>query len=176
MVTWRAVARSHGSGAIDPTALAACGEGVVFEPGALIFHPENVEIGDDVYVGHYAILKGYYKNRLVVGAGSWIGQLAFLHAAGGLRIGRRVGVGPGVKIITSSHRMPGDPGLPIMDGAIETAAVELGDGCDIGVGAVILPGVAVGAGAQVGAGAVVTRSVEPGAIVAGSPARVIGRR
>lgn len=171
-----AVARSHGSGAIDASSLAACGAGVCFEPGALVFHPENVEIGDGVYVGHYAILKGYYRNRLTVGSGSWIGQLAFLHAAGGLHIGRRVGIGPGAKIITSSHQMPADPSAPIMDGPIETARVILEDGCDIGVGAVILPGVTVGAGAQVGAGAVVTRDVAPGDIVAGSPARVLGSR
>lgn len=161
---------------MDPAQLAACGPGVVIEAGALIFHPENVELGADVYVGHYAILKGYYRNRLVIGDGSWIGQLAFLHAAGGLRLGRRVGVGPGVKVLTSSHRLP--PGLetPIMDGAIEVAPVALEDGCDIGAGAVILPGVTVGAGAQVGAGAVVTRDVAPGAVVAGSPARLLRSR
>lgn len=172
----RSMARSHGTGEIDRSALAACGAGVVLEPGALIFHPENVEIGDDVYVGHHAILKGYYRNTLRIGAGSWIGQQAFLHAAGGLTIGRRVGVGPGVKIITSRHALPADPSVPIMDGALELAEVVLEDGCDIGVGAIILPGVRVGAGAQVGAGAVVTRDVPAGAIVAGVPARVLRQR
>lgn len=148
----------------------------MIEPGALIFHPENVELGDEVYVGHYAILKGYYKNTLRIGARSWIGQGAFLHAAGGLHIGERVGVGPGVKIISSKHRLPADPSLPVMDGALEFAAVTLEDGCDIGIGAIVLPGVRVGRGAQVGAGAVVTRDVEGGAIVAGVPAKVIGTR
>ncbi len=170
------MARSHGSGEIDRAALAACGDGVVFEPGALIFHPENVEIGSDVYVGHYAILKGYYRNTLRIDDGAWIGQQAFLHAAGGLTVGRRVGIGPGVKILTSKHQMPADPDAPIMDGALELAPVVLEDGCDIGIGAVVLPGVRVGRGAQVGAGAVVTRDVAPGAIVAGAPARPIGKR
>ena len=73
---------SHGSGAFDPKDLARLGTGVCFEPGVLVFHPENVEIGDEVYVGHQAILKGYWKNRLVVGDRSWIGQQCFLHAAG----------------------------------------------------------------------------------------------
>src|SRR5687768_10855619 len=63
MVLLPVMARSHGTGAFDPAALAACGQGVVLEPGALIFHPENVEIADDVYIGHYAILKGYYRNK-----------------------------------------------------------------------------------------------------------------
>ncbi len=164
------MARSHGTGEIDRSALRRCGRGVVFEPGALIFHPENVELGDDVYVGHYAILKGYYQNALVIGDGTWIGQQAFLHAAGGLTIGSRVGIGPGVRIITSAHAIPGD-GRPIMDGALELAPVVLEDGCDLGVGAIVLPGVTVGRAAQVGAGAVVTRDVAPGAVVAGVPAR-----
>ena len=111
------MAESHGSGAFSPDSLAACGAGVCIEPGALVFHPENVRLGADVYVGHQAILKGYYRHELVIGDGSWIGQQAFLHAAGGIRIGARVGVGPGARIITSVHELPADAGAPIMDGA-----------------------------------------------------------
>jgi acetyltransferase-like isoleucine patch superfamily enzyme len=169
-----AVARTHGTGVVEVAALAHCGAGVVIEPGALIFHPENVWLGDDVYVGHQAILKGYYINQLRIEDGAWIGQQAFLHAAGGLTIGRRVGIGPGARIITSRHALPA--GLPpegyaIMDGPLELLPVVLEAGCDIGVGAIILPGVTVGRAAQVGAGAVVTGDVPPGAVVAGVPAR-----
>ncbi len=46
----------------------------------------------------------------------------------------------------------------------------------IGYGAIVLSGVTVGRGAVVAAGAVVTRDVPPYAIVAGLPARVVGRR
>ena len=166
------MARSHGTGAFERADLAACGEGTVFEPGVLVFHPENVEIGRDVYVGHYAILKGYYRNRLLIGDRTWIGQMAFLHAAGGLVIGERVGIGPGAKIFTSSHELPLDPAAPIMDGALALAPVALEDGCDVGIGAIVLPGVRIGRGAQIGAGAVVTRDVPPGAIARGVPARV----
>jgi acetyltransferase-like isoleucine patch superfamily enzyme len=148
---------------------------VVLESGVLIFHPENVALDEDVYVGHYAILKGYYRNQLVVGRGSWIGQAAFLHAAGGIHIGADVGVGPHVCILTSTHAEVGRE-LPIMAGPIEAAPVLLDDGCDIGVGSVILPGVTVGKGAQVGAGAVVTADVPAYAVVAGNPARLLRMR
>jgi acetyltransferase-like isoleucine patch superfamily enzyme len=170
------VARSHGTGAFTPDQLARCGTGVVFEAGVLVFHPENVEIGDDVYVGHYAILKGYYRNRLVIGSRSWIGQQCFLHAAGGITIGERVGIGPGAKLLTSTHELPADRGTPIMDGALRFAPIALGDGCDIGVGAIVLPGVTVGRGAQIGAGAVVADDVPAGAVAAGVPARVLRER
>lgn len=168
--------RSHGSGAFRPEELARCGRDVCFEPGVLVFHPENVEIGDEVYVGHQAILKGYHKNKLVVGARSWIGQQCFLHAAGGIRVGERVGIGPGVKILTSAHELPPDRRTPIMDGPLAFAPVVIEDGADLGVGAIVLPGVTIGCGAQVGAGAVVTKDVPAYAVVAGVPARVIGQR
>ncbi len=170
------MARTHGSGAFSPGDLARCGTGVVFEPGVLVFHPENIEIGDDVYVGHQAILKGYYKNRMVIGDRSWIGQQCFLHAGGGIVIGRRVGLGPGCKLLTSTHALPADREVPIMDGEIRFAPIVVEDGADVGVGAIVLPGVRVGRGAQIGAGAVVAEDVPAYAIAAGVPARVLRSR
>jgi len=167
--------RSHGSGRFQPSELAKCGVRVVFEEGVLVFHPERIEIADDVYVGHHAILKGYHRGTLRIGAGSWIGQQCFLHAAGDITIEEDVGVGPAVKILTSTHEEPGRE-QPIMAGKLRFAPVTLELGCDIGVGAIILPGVRVGRGALVGAGAVVTHDVPAYAIVAGVPARVMRSR
>lgn len=141
----------------------------------LVFHPETIEIGDDVYVGHYAILKGYHSGRMSIGDGTWIGQQAFLHAAGGISIGRAVGIGIGVKVLTSAHALD-QPELPILESPLRFAPVSLEDGSDIGVGAVILPGVRVGRGAQVGAGAVVNEDVPDYAVAAGVPARIIRSR
>ena len=166
---------SHGSGRFELTQFAKLGQGIVIEPGVLAFHPENIEIGDDVYIGHYTILKGYHQNKMIIGSGTWIGQQCFLHSAGGLTIGHNVGIGPAVKIITSYHAEEGVH-VPIMHSRIEFAPVVIEDDCDIGIGAIILPGVTIERGAQVGAGAVVTRHVEPYAVVAGVPARILRMR
>lgn len=151
------------------------GKGVLVESTALLFDAHNIELGDDVYISHGAILEGYHNGRIVIGSHSWIGPHCLLHGAGGLLIGETVGIGPRVTILTSAHAET-DGREPIMHGPITKARVVLDDGCDIGAGAVILPGVRVGAGAQVGAGAVVTKNVPDFAVVAGVPAKVLRMR
>jgi len=141
----------------------------------LVFHPENIELGANVYVGHYAILKGYHKNTMRIGDQTWIGQQSFLHSAGGIEIGCRVGIAPGVRIITSYHAEAGRD-VPIVESPIELAPVIIEDDCDLGVGAIVLPGVRIGRGSQVGAGAVVTGDLPPYCVATGVPARVTRER
>jgi len=166
---------SHGSGRFKIAELGKAGENVVLEEGVLIFHPNNVEIGDNVYVGHNTILKAYHENKMIIGSHSWIGQGCFFHSAGGLEVGRAVGIGPCVKIITSQH-IADDKDVPVLFSPIDFAPVVLKDGCDIGVGATILPGVTVGLGAIVGAGAVVVKDVPDCEIWVGNPARFLKAR
>jgi acetyltransferase-like isoleucine patch superfamily enzyme len=147
----------------------------VIEDEVLIFNPAYVHLGDDVYVGHRAVLKGDTRHQLVVGDGSWIGQNCYLHSAGGISIGRDVGLAPGAMILTSSHAET-TSGTPIMHGPLELAAVEVGDGSDVGLGSILLPGTKLGAGVLVGAGAVVKGEFPDFAVVAGVPAQVLRSR
>ena len=57
-----------------------------------------------------------------------------------------------------------------------TRPVRIGPRAFVGSRATILPGVTIGEASVVCAGAVVTRDVEPFDIVAGVPARRVGRR
>lgn len=168
--------RTHGDGEFDLTAFRKLGRDVIFEKGVLVFHPENIEIGDNVYVGHNVYLKGYYKNLMKIGSNTWIGQGCFLHSGGGLTIGNNVGVGPCVKIMTHHHSEPEDYRIPILFCEQEYKEVIIEDDCDIGIGAVILPGVRIGKGCLIGAGAVVTKDIEEYSVVAGVPAKVLRKR
>lgn len=147
----------------------------MIEPHVLVFHPETISLGENVYVGHQTILKGYYKNRMRIGDRTFVGQQCFFHSAGGIDIGASVGIGPGVRILTSKHGEAGRS-VPILDSPIELGEVVVEDDADIGVGAILLPGVRVGRGAQIGAGAVVTSDVPAYSIAAGVPARVLRER
>jgi len=165
--------KTHGTGA-PPWNFRSCGAGVVLEAGVLVFHPENIVLGDDVYIGHNSIIKGYHRNVLKIDDGTWIGQQCFLHSAGGLFIGRNVGIGPGVRILTSQHDIRRETDRPILHRPIKFSSVRIGDGCDIGASAVVLPGVELGQCVQVAAGSVVTRSFTEKVVIAGVPAREIG--
>jgi acetyltransferase-like isoleucine patch superfamily enzyme len=166
---------SEGTGNFELTDFKSVGSNVVLESGVLVFHPKNIVIGNNVYIGHNSILKGYYRNEMIIDDHTWIGQGCFFHSAGGIIIGKAVGIGPMVKIITSFHET-NKLKLPILYHDLVLKNVRIGDGCDIGIGAIIMPGVEIGEGAVIGAGAIVTKSIPPFSIAAGVPAKVIKRR
>lgn len=167
--------RSHGSGRFTVDDLGAVGEGVVLEDGVLIFGPQHVRLGDNVYVGHRAMLKAYPEGGIEVGRDTWIGPDCSFSGAAPIRIGEGVGIGPGVQILTSTHRDPG-PDRAIMEGELERSGVTIGDGSDLGVGCILMPGTTLGRGVQIGAGAVVSGTIPDLAVAAGVPARVLRYR
>lgn len=87
-----------------------------------------------------------------------------------IEIGANATIGPDATILSLGHD-PNSPDFKEMGGP-----VRIGARVWIGYRAIVLPGVTIGEGAVVAAGAVVSRDVEPLAIVAGVPARVIGQR
>jgi len=140
----------------------------------VIPHPDLVNlygcrVGDDVKVGTFVEIQ---KNA-TVGARCKISSHTFI--CEGVTIEDDVFVGHGVMFINDKY-----PRASI-DGRLQTEAdwsvvpTVVRRSASIGSGAVILCGVTIGSGAMIGAGAVVTRDVADGAIVAGTPARLIGR-
>lgn len=167
--------RSEGSGIPDKSKLSKCGENVIIEDGVRIFYPENIEFGDNVYIGHDTIIKGYYNTKLIIGSNTWIGQNCFIHGAGGVTIGASVGIGPHVKIHAAKHKELGID-TPILFSELDFLSITIEDNCNIGIGAVILPGVNIGRGSKIGANAVVNKNIEQYSVAVGIPAKVIKKR
>lgn len=84
-------------------------------------------------------------------------------------------IGPGVYLFSVSHEIA-NPDVPVRLQGRPTAPIRVEDDVWIGAHSTVVAGVTIGRGAVVGANSVVTRDVEPLAIVAGVPARQIGRR
>lgn len=144
---------------------------------AVVVHPKNIEIGENVTVGHNVILEAYHKNKMIIRDGVWIGTNCYFNSAGGLKIGNDVGIGPNVTILTSEHS--GEPAIePVMKTDLEFAPVYIQDGADIGAGSIILPGVIIGQGSIIGAGSVVTKGIHVPAyqVWAGNPAKFLRNR
>lgn len=102
-------------------------------------------------------------------------------------IGAYVSIGPNVRRFGAAHPMDSpalhplfyNPALGLVDKGmdVERSGCWIGHDSWIGANVSILPGCTrIGVGAVIGAGSVVTRDVEDFAVVAGNPARVIGRR
>ncbi len=110
------------------------------------------------------------RRGFAMGANSVVNEEARMDTRGGIVLGCNVSISSRATILTTS-RDPNNAGSAGYEGG-----VVIGDYARIGLDALIMPGVMIGEGAVVVAGAVVTASVEPYAIVAGAPARAIGRR
>lgn len=126
---------------------------VEIEYTANFVYPQNVRLGDYVYIG----------------------PECYLEAKGGLDIGDGTILGPRVSILTSSHRYRQQELLPynLED---DLRKVTIGRGVWICYGALICPGVTIEDGAVIGMGALITKPVKKGQVMGGNPAQQIARR
>ncbi|GAB2680762.1 CatB-related O-acetyltransferase [Flavihumibacter cheonanensis] len=126
--------------------------------------------GDPAYLGRGL----YIGNSTLIYNTSSIGD--FCSISSGVKIG--LAAHPKHMLSTSPLFYSSGRGL-INDSDILTGVekmVEIGHDVLISANVLILEGVKIGTGAIIGAGAVVVKNVEPYTIVAGVPAKVIGKR
>jgi len=108
----------------------------------------------------------YVEEGVVIGDNCKIRPFVFIPI--GVTIEDAVFVGPNVSFTNDKY--------PRVEGEWKLLRTKIEKGASIGANSVILPGVTIGRDALVGAGSVVTKDVPRKAVVAGSPARIMGYR
>ncbi|MFK8164587.1 MAG: DapH/DapD/GlmU-related protein [Lewinella sp.] len=109
----------------------------------------------------------------VVGDGCRIFPYAFSSEPFLIEIGNRVTITAGVRLLThdgSTWLIRDDRGRRQL-----YRPIKIGNEVFIGIDSILLPGVVVEDKVIIAAGSVVTKSVPSGSIVAGNPAKIIGR-
>ena len=145
--------RMEGGGRVRRCSQIALGDNNAFTQGCWLW-PEDTE---------------FAGIRIRIGSSNYFNRNVMIDACNSIEIGDRNMFGPDVYITDSNHQF--GHGLSPGEQSMDRGNVHIGNRCWIGAKAVILKGVQLGDGCVVAAGAVVTRSVEPGAVVAGVPAR-----
>jgi acetyltransferase-like isoleucine patch superfamily enzyme len=114
----------------------------------------------------------YIFGEVRVGKKCWIGPFTIIDGSGGLSIGDHCTISTGVHIYTHDNLKQTLSGgkLPI-----EHEAVSIGSCTYIGPQSMITKGVSIGSHCVVASNSFVNKNVEDNAIVAGNPAKVIGR-
>jgi len=154
---------------------------------------ETVVIGRDCFIAPSARIFAEPGRPVVIGDGCAVAAEVFLHGpvtlgdrvsvnhrssidggAKGVRIGAASRIANGVNIYGFDHATA--PDRTVRDQPVISRGIEIGEDVWIGAAAGITDGVRIGNHAVVGMSAVVSRDVPDWAIVAGSPAAIIGDR
>jgi acetyltransferase-like isoleucine patch superfamily enzyme len=124
--------------------------------------------GENVRIAPGAIVR--LKDLARIGRNSFIGLYCYVN--GDVTIGADVLIGPHCSITSNNHIY--DPATASFSGN-RGAPISIGDGVWLASGCTVTAGVAVARGNLICANAVVTKSTPEFAIMAGTPARQIGR-
>jgi len=147
---------------------AHIGIDTVIEPGVACTGPDNIYIGDNCYIGKDVVLEAHYGNSIIIGSDTWIGCGVYMNAYEQISFGEGVGIGPGVKVITSQH-YPYYLQQYIVKNPLQSTPIRIGHGSDIGCNAVVMND--VGDYTIIGAGAVVAKPAISFSVYRGVPAK-----
>ena len=126
---------------------------------------------EGVMVAPGAIIRSPYEN---IGRGTFIGLYSYIN--GNVTLGEHVLIGPRCSVVAGNHKYSPETGwFSARTEPDGDDTVVIGDGCWLASGVTVTPGVKMGKCNLVCAGAVVTKNTPDHAILAGVPAKIVGR-
>lgn len=138
----------------------------------LSYFLKNSKIGKNVKI----MVKNEFKNpeNISIGDHVYIGPSGKFFAQGSIEIKTGVIIGPQCTIYTSNHNYDSLEMKSVpYDNKVNSKKVTICDFVWIGGNVVIVPGVKIGKFAVIAAGAVITRDVPPYAVMGGNPAEIL---
>ncbi|WP_284694537.1 acyltransferase [Geomonas sp. Red32] len=157
------------------------GSGCCIQKGVEFLYGWRVRMGDGCIVDGYAQFKCPTSNapgrryNIELDDHVFIGRNVIIDSNLGISIGKYTFVAPNCFITDTNHAFA-DPLTPVKHQGCTYERVTIGQDVWIGAHVVVVAGVTIGDGSIVAANSTVTRDVPPGAVVGGSPARVIKYR
>lgn len=148
------------------------GRNVLISRNACIYHPDQLEIGNNVRIDDYVTISG----KVVLGDYIHIAQFCSLYGGTkGIYMDDFSGLSSKVTVYATSNDYSGhsltNPTVPLKYKSSDTnESVHLCKHVVVGAMSVILPGVVVGEGSSIGSMSLCLKSLEPWGIYAGIPA------
>lgn len=190
-IALRAFMESYGKGTMlgrhvlvrQPSRIAL-GRGVIIDDYAVLDvrdakHQQTsprIDIGDYSFIGRSSaiISKGAH---ITLGKGTNISSFCRIASESSIRIGESVLIASYVYIGPGNHHRDETTGRVVVEAEMEKrGGVTIGSGSWIGARATILDGVHIGENAIIGAHSLVREDVPAGAVVAGTPAKIISQK
>lgn len=134
----------------------------------------SIEIGENVKISKGVIIDSF-GGKVIIGNNVFIGPYTVIYGHGGVSIGNDTLISMGCKIISANHTIPEENQLIRLKPDI-IGKIIINEDVWLGADVKILSDLEIGRGAVVGANSVVNISILPFLIVAGSPAKIIGKR
>ncbi len=157
------------------------GRGITIERGVILdgLSRRGVEIGDEVMIGAYSIIRASMLSNLgeglSIGKQSSLDSYSFIGAGGGVFIGDCVIMGQHVSFHAENHQYDRTD-VPIREQGTSRQGIVIQDDCWVGSNVTFLDGARVGRGCVIAAGTVVRGEIPEYSVVAGVPGRVIKSR
>lgn len=134
-------------GKLASMAFKSCGRNLKISSNVNIYNPQNMTVGDSVYIGYSCYFGG-----------------------GEIELADEVIIGPFVTVVAGNHTMRDGS---YRFGPYQYGSIHIGRGTWLCANTVIASGVTIGKGCLVAAGSVVTEDVPDYSMVGGVPARLI---